>query len=187
MPLGSLRHVQYSRERTDTCNLFGWLPSTLLFFLTINMKVIFYKYESYVRYIKDIVLKKQGRKSKVHFEGLRMHISRGTALNSFITSAWSLHIPHQQAHQIETLSQAGIRGNYPGLSPFPPPCSPTICFTVIPIPWSRKWQPTLVFLPGKSHGQRSLVGYAWSHKESDTTEHHHHYHHLHLMGLQAWL
>ena len=24
------------------------------------------------------------------------------------------------------------------------------------IPWSRKWQPTLVFLPGKSHGQRSL-------------------------------
>ena len=30
------------------------------------------------------------------------------------------------------------------------------------IPWSRKWQPTLVFLPGKFHGQRSLVGYsAW--------------------------
>ena len=28
------------------------------------------------------------------------------------------------------------------------------------IPWSRKWQPTPVFLPGKSHGQRSLVGYS---------------------------
>ena len=27
------------------------------------------------------------------------------------------------------------------------------------IPWRRKWQPTLVFLPGKSHGWRSLVGY----------------------------
>ena len=27
------------------------------------------------------------------------------------------------------------------------------------IPWSRKWQTTPVFLPGKSHGQRSLVGY----------------------------
>ena len=26
--------------------------------------------------------------------------------------------------------------------------------------WSRKWQPTPVFLPGKSHGQRSLVGYS---------------------------
>ena len=27
------------------------------------------------------------------------------------------------------------------------------------IPWRRKWQPTPVFLPGKSHGQSSLVGY----------------------------
>ena len=36
----------------------------------------------------------------------------------------------------------------------------------------RKWQPTPVFLPGKSHGRRSLVGYSrWSHNESDTTEH----------------
>ena len=33
------------------------------------------------------------------------------------------------------------------------------------IPWSRKWHPTPVFLPGKSHGQRSLVGYSpWGHK-----------------------
>jgi len=39
------------------------------------------------------------------------------------------------------------------------------------IPWRRKWQPTPVFLPGKSHGQRSLVGYSpWGHKELDTTE-----------------
>ena len=38
------------------------------------------------------------------------------------------------------------------------------------MPWRRKWQPTPVFLPGKSHGQRSLVGYSpWGHKESDTT------------------
>ena len=28
------------------------------------------------------------------------------------------------------------------------------------IPWRRKWQPTPVFLPGKSHGHRSLVGYS---------------------------
>ena len=39
------------------------------------------------------------------------------------------------------------------------------------IPWSRKWQPTPKFLPGKFHGQSSLVGYSpWHHKESDTTE-----------------
>ena len=35
----------------------------------------------------------------------------------------------------------------------------------------RKWQSTPVLLPGKSHGQRSLVGYSpWGHKELDTTE-----------------
>ena len=40
------------------------------------------------------------------------------------------------------------------------------------IPWSRKWQPTPVVLPGKFHGQRSLASYSpWGHKESDTTEH----------------
>ena len=39
------------------------------------------------------------------------------------------------------------------------------------IPWSRKWQCTPVFLPGKSHGQKSLAGYSpWDHKETDTTE-----------------
>ena len=27
-------------------------------------------------------------------------------------------------------------------------------------PWRRAWQPTLVFLPGESHGQRSLAGYS---------------------------
>ena len=33
------------------------------------------------------------------------------------------------------------------------------------IPWRRKWQSTPVFLPGKSHGQRSLAGYSpWAHK-----------------------
>ena len=39
------------------------------------------------------------------------------------------------------------------------------------IPWRRKWQPTPVFLPGKSQGQKSLVGYSpWGRKELDTTE-----------------
>ena len=38
-------------------------------------------------------------------------------------------------------------------------------------PWRRKWQPTPVLLPGKSHGRRSLVGYSpWGHRESDMTE-----------------
>ena len=34
-----------------------------------------------------------------------------------------------------------------------------------------EWQPTPVFLPGESHGQRSLVGYSpWGHEKPDMTE-----------------
>ena len=48
-------------------------------------------------------------------------------------------------------------GSIPGLARFP---------------WRRKWQPTLVFLPGKSHVQRCLVSYSpWGHKELDTIKH----------------
>ena len=39
------------------------------------------------------------------------------------------------------------------------------------IPWRRAWQAAPIFLPGESHGERSLVGYGpWGRKESDTTE-----------------
>ena len=38
-------------------------------------------------------------------------------------------------------------------------------------PGKQQRQPTLVFLPGESHAQRSLVDYSpWGRKESDTTE-----------------
>ena len=44
--------------------------------------------------------------------------------------------------------------------------------------WRRQWHPTPVLLPGKSHGQRSVVGYSTrGHRESDTTERlHFHFH-----------
>ena len=39
------------------------------------------------------------------------------------------------------------------------------------IPWRRAWQPTPVFLPGESHGQKGLVGYSpEGYKEWDVTE-----------------
>ena len=39
------------------------------------------------------------------------------------------------------------------------------------IPWRRKWHSTPVFLPGKSHGRRSLVGCSpWGCEESDVTD-----------------
>ena len=38
--------------------------------------------------------------------------------------------------------------------------------------WSKKWHPTLVFLPGEFHGQSILAGYSpWGCKKLDTTEH----------------
>ena len=38
-------------------------------------------------------------------------------------------------------------------------------------PLEDQWQCTPIFMPGKSHGQRSLVGYSpWGHTELDTSE-----------------
>ena len=48
------------------------------------------------------------------------------------------------------------------------------------IPWRRAGQPTPIFLPGESHGQRSLGGYSLrGHKESDMTERLSMYTHIH--------
>ena len=44
------------------------------------------------------------------------------------------------------------------------------------IPWRRKWQPCPVFLPGESHGRRSLVGYSpWGSTDLDTIERRHYH------------
>ena len=51
--------------------------------------------------------------------------------------------PHSSAGK-DSACNAGDPGSIPGSGK---------------IPWRRKWQPTPVFLPGKSHGQRSLAGY----------------------------
>ena len=47
----------------------------------------------------------------------------------------------------------------------------------------RRWHPTPALLPGKSHGQRSLVGCGpWGHEESDTTERRHFHFSLSCIG-----
>ena len=49
--------------------------------------------------------------------------------------------------------------------------------------WRRRWHPTPVLLPGKSHGRRSLVGCSpWGRKESDTTERLHFHFSLSCIG-----
>ena len=52
------------------------------------------------------------------------------------------------------------------------------------IPWRRKWIPTPVFLPGESHGQRSLVGsQSMELQELDTTKPPHHHTHTHTLEV----
>ena len=56
------------------------------------------------------------------------------------------------------------------------------------IPWRRSWQSTPIFLPGESHGQRSLMGYSpEGGKQSDTTEVILHSHFpLLILGCCSW-
>ena len=81
---------------------------------------------------------------------------------------WGFSRLHEKRLNKQTNKQknAGDAGSIPGLGRFP----------------EEKWQPTLVFLPEESHGQRSLVGYSpgvaksWTqlcphaHKHTDTTD-----------------
>ena len=67
--------------------------------------------------------------------------------------------PHLTIHRLASGRELTCQCRRPGSDPW-----------VRTISWRRKWQPTPVFLPGKSHGQRSLVGYSpWGHKELDMT------------------
>ena len=66
---------------------------------------------------------------------------------------------HRVGHDWSDLAAAAAQCGRPGFNPW-----------VRKISWRRKWQPTPVFLPGKSHGQRNLVDYSpWGCKELDTT------------------
>ena len=55
-----------------------------------------------------------------------------------------------------------------------------------PVPWRREWQPTPLFLPGKSHGRRSLASYSpGGRKEWDMTEQFHFHFFKHSCRKQA--
>ena len=73
-------------------------------------------------------------------------IMRYKPLSAFpkMTSGWEMHRD----------LQFGVKCRRHGFYPW-----------VRKMPWRRKWQPTSVFLPGESHGQRRLVGYSpWGHR-----------------------
>ena len=76
-----------------------------------------------------------------------MYISEAISfsLNSSLVAQWVKHLPPMRETWVRSLDWED--------------------------PWRKKWQPTPVLLPGKSHGLRSLVGYSlWGRKESDMTE-----------------
>ena len=56
------------------------------------------------------------------------------------------------------------------------------------IPWRKAQQSSLEFLPGESHGQRSLEGYSpWGYKESDMTEVTEHAHMLYIIYIHIYI
>ena len=79
---------------------------------------------------------------------------------------WLFATPWTVAHQAP-VSMGFSRQEYQSGLPFPPPryfpdsaIEPGFDFWVRKILWRREWQHTPVFLPGESHGQRSLVGFS---------------------------
>ena len=98
----------------------------------------------------------------------------------------SMDQPYQ--HQLKLVRATEISGPYPGTSQVAlvvknPSASPWVG----KIPCRRAQQPTPIFLPGESHGQRSLVAYNPSGcKELDTTEVTSHAHTLALMNLNQY-
>ena len=112
-----------------------------------------------------------------------------------ITLAWKTPWM-EEPHRLQSMGSQRVRHNWVtsvflGVSAVKyPPAKQESGFDpwVGEIPWRRKWQPTPVFLPRKSHGQRSLVGYRpWGCKESDITEQLSTWHRKQTEGLDALL
>ena len=76
-------------------------------------------------------------------------VLRGKMFSSLTTTMLcALQMPFIRSFPGGSDGRVRLQGRRPGLDPW-----------VGKIPWRREWQPTLVFLPGESQGQRSLAGY----------------------------
>ena len=96
--------------------------------------------------------------SKIFCQSLRYGIreGNGTPLQySCLENPWT-----EEPGRLQSMGSLGVRHDWP---------TSLSLFTFMH--WRRKWQPTPVFLPGESHGRRSLVGCSpWGCWESGTTE-----------------
>ena len=97
-----------------------------------------------------------------------------------MVSGFKKHLLHSLSHYSGSINRSynHIWGFPGGTSGKEPTCQCRRCKRhgfdpwVGKIPWRRVWQPTLVFLPGESHGQRSLEGFSlWGTRESHSTAH----------------
>ena len=118
-----------------------------------------------------------------------MHISFNRILVRKINILWILEHCRVQV-SLSHLILETIYSLYTIVIPFPSTPSPRPFFFKhlkrgIETLRRRRWHPTPVLLPGKSHGRRSLVGCSpWGHEESDTTERLHF--HFSLFTFMHW-
>ena len=92
---------------------------------------------------------------QVSLSGSKFNEKNAIIFNLFLWKFWPLRNKKKLHTQTLFVYSTNIHWNLPCASNY----------------WRRKWKPTPVLLPGKSHGQRSLVAYSpWDHKELDTTE-----------------
>ena len=81
------------------------------------------------------------------------------------------YLPKTQGMRDVSWKKSSFPGGTSGKEPTCQCRRPVFDLWVGKIPWRSKGQPTPVFLPGESHGQRNLVGYSpWGCKESDMTD-----------------
>ena len=87
------------------------------------------------------------------------NVQSTTQLHSSHTLAWKIPWTEEPA-RLQSMGPLRVRHEW---------ATSLLLFTFLH--WRRKWQPTLVLLPGKFYGQRKLVGYSpWGCKKLDTTE-----------------
>ena len=101
---------------------------------------------------KRCILKPLENREKRFFHNFIMGSTWGIFLSVFFHNTYNYH-------PIQSSLVAQIVKNLPGMH------ETQVDLWVRKIPWRMRWQPTPVFLPEKSHGQRSLAGYSpWGHK-----------------------
>ena len=126
-----------------------------------------------------------------HQAPLSIWFSRQEYWSGFPCSSRRSSWPRDRSHA------SYIAGRFFNVEPQGKPCKAGYCLQcrrhkfnpwVGKIPCSRKWQPIPVFLPVKSHEQRSLVGYSsWSHKSRIWQRIKHHHHNILSSGIYLWM